>query len=122
MGRQDWRTAEDLGVWLSDQESGMLAYTVAVRWLLIRTQEFSPDGSQLLGVMEKRAGHLSTIFVYDINSEDPAESSNEYSLRIIVDDSKATVAGFSYRSQFIISGHEDGTVCQWDAKVCSEYP
>ena len=82
-------------------------------------QEFSPDGSQLLGVMEKRAGHLSTIFVYDINIEDPANSSNEHALRIIVDDSKATVAGFSYQSRFIISGHEDGTVCQWDAKVCS---
>lgn len=82
-------------------------------------QEFSPDGSQLLGVMEKRAGHLSTIFVYDIDSEDPANSSNEYALRIIVDDSKATVAGFSYQSRFIISGHEDGTVSQWDAKVRS---
>jgi len=82
----------------------------------IKRVEFSPDGSQLLGVMEKRAGHLSTIFVYDINSEDPASSSNEYALRIIVDDSKATVAGFSYQSKYIISGHEDGTVSQWDAK------
>lgn len=67
--------------------------------------------------MEKRAGHLSTIFVYDIDSADPANSSNEYALRIIVDESKATVAGFSYKSEYIISGHEDGTVCQWDAKV-----
>ena len=70
--------------------------------------------------MEKRAGHLSTIFVYDINIDDPANSSNEHALRIIVDDSKATVAGFSYQSRFIISGHEDGTVCQWDAKVCGK--
>lgn len=66
--------------------------------------------------MEKRAGHLSTIWVYNINQEDPASSSSEYELRIIVDESKATVAGWSYQSRYIISGHEDGTVTQWDGK------
>lgn len=85
----------------------------------IKRVEFSPDGTQLLAVMEKRAGHLSTIYVYDINTEDPAASGSEHALRIVVDDSKATVAGFSYQSQYIIAGHEDGTVSQFDAKVCA---
>lgn len=84
----------------------------------IKRVEFSPDGTQLLGVTEKRQGHLSTIVVYDIKQELDAEQSDEHVLRIVVDESKATVAGFSYQSRYIISGHEDGTVSQWDAKVC----
>ena len=83
----------------------------------IKRVEFSPDGTQLLGVMEKRVGHLSTIVVYDVNSDPQAEQSNEQSLRIVCDDSKATVAGFSFGARYIVSGHEDGTVNQYDAKV-----
>lgn len=83
----------------------------------IKRVEFSPDGRQLLGVMEKRSGHLGAIIVYDINPDPTAEQSNEYSLRIVCDESKATVAGFSYLSKYIIAGHEDGSVSQYDAKV-----
>jgi translation initiation factor 3 subunit I len=83
----------------------------------IKRVEFSKDGRQLLGVTEKRVGHLSTIVVYDINPDPEGEQPNEYSLRIICEDSKATVAGFSYLAKYIISGHEDGTVTQWDGKV-----
>jgi WD40 repeat protein len=83
----------------------------------IKRVEFSPDGMQLLGVTEKRVGHLSTIVVYDINPDPEAEQSNEQSLRIVCDDAKATVAGFSFDGRYIVSGHEDGTVNQYDAKV-----
>lgn len=31
--------------------------------------------------------------------------------------SKAVVAGWSYLDKYIITGHEDGTVCQWDWKA-----
>jgi translation initiation factor 3 subunit I len=84
----------------------------------IKRVEFSPDGKQLLGVTEKRQGHLSTIVVYDINMDDIEDQDEEHALRIVCDESKATVAGFSYHSKYIISGHEDGTVSQWDTKVC----
>jgi translation initiation factor 3 subunit I len=83
----------------------------------IKRVEFSPDGKQLLGVTEKRVGHLSTIVVYDIDPDPEAEQSDEQSLRIVCDDSKATVAGFSFDGRYIVSGHEDGTVNQYDAKV-----
>ena len=87
----------------------------------IKRVEFSPDGKQLLGVTEKRVGHLSTIVVYDIDPDPEAEQSNEHSLRILCDDSKATVAGFSFDGVYIVSGHEDGSVNQYDAKVSTPF-
>ncbi|KAJ9625009.1 translation initiation factor eIF3 subunit [Taxawa tesnikishii (nom. ined.)] len=84
----------------------------------IKRVEFSEDGRQLLGVTEKRQGQLSTIVVYDINPDPSAEQANEQSLRIVCDElPKVTVAGFSYLNKYIISGHEDGSVSQWDAKT-----
>lgn len=84
----------------------------------IKRVQFSEDGKQLLAVTEKRMGHLGTIVVYDIRyGEDLTDQVNEHSLRIVCEDSKATVAGWSYLDKYIISAHEDGTVTQWDAKV-----
>jgi translation initiation factor 3 subunit I len=83
----------------------------------IKRVEFSADGLQLLGVTEKRSGHLGTIVVYEINPDPEAEQTNEQSLRIVCDDSKPTVAGFSYLAHYIIAGHEDGSVSQFDAKT-----
>jgi len=87
----------------------------------IKRVEFSPDGTQLLGVTEKRVGHLSTIVVYDIDPDPEAEQSSEHSLRIVCDDAKATVAGFSYGGRYIVSGHEDGSVNTYDAKTGEHY-
>jgi len=84
----------------------------------IKRVEFSDDGRQLLGVTEKRTGNLSTIVVYEINPDPEAEQTDEPSLRIVVDDlPRVTVAGFSYLAHYIIAGHEDGSVSQWDGKT-----
>lgn len=66
-------------------------------------------------------GHVSSIVVYDIDPDPEAEQSNEHSLRIVVEDAKATVAGFSYEGKYIVSGHEDGKITQWDAKTGEFY-
>lgn len=89
----------------------------------VKRVEFSPDGSRILAVTEKRMGHLGTIVVFDIRygdgeGNDLDDQTDEPSLKITCEDSKATVAGWSYLSKFIIAGHEDGTVSQYDAKVC----
>ena len=85
----------------------------------IKRVEFSPDGRQLLGVTEKRQNVLSSVVVYSIEPDVDAEQPNEYDLRIVCDESKATVAGFSYDARYIIVGHEDGSVSQYDGKVSS---
>lgn len=87
----------------------------------VKRVEFSPDGSQLLAVTEKRMGYLGTIVVFDVQYGDGEgnnldEQTNEPSLKITCEDSKATVAGWSYLSKYIIAGHEDGSVSQYDAK------
>jgi len=60
---------------------------------------------------------LGTIVVLDIKLDPEAEQSDERSLVITCEESKATVAGWSYLSKYIIAGHEDGTISQYDAKT-----
>lgn len=79
--------------------------------------EFNEDGSQLLAVTEQRMGFLGTIVVLDINLDVEAQQSNEKTLTIRCEESKATVAGWSFMSKYIIAGHEDGSISQYDAKV-----
>lgn len=84
----------------------------------VKRVEFSADGSRLLAVTEKRMGYLGTIVVYDIQyGENLEDQTDEPSLKITCEESKATVAGWSYLNKYIIAGHEDGSVSQYDAKV-----
>ncbi|KAI9787065.1 MAG: translation initiation factor eIF3 subunit [Peltula sp. TS41687] len=83
----------------------------------VKRVEFTEDGTQLLAVTEKRMGYLGTIVVFDVAVDTAAEQTNEPSLRITCEESKATVAGWSYLSKYIIAGHEDGSVSQYDAKT-----
>lgn len=83
----------------------------------VKRVEFNEDGTKLLGVTEKRMGFLSNIVVLDINRDVEGEQSEERSLTIVCDESKATVAGWSNMSKYIIAGHEDGSVSQYDGKT-----
>jgi translation initiation factor 3 subunit I len=85
----------------------------------VKRVEFSEDGTRLLAVTEKRMGFLGTIVVFDVIIDVDTEQTDEKSLTITCDESKATVAGWSYLSKYIIAGHEDGSVSQYDAKVRS---
>lgn len=84
----------------------------------IKRVEFSEDGKKLLAVTEKRMGHLGTICVYDIRyGDDLTDQADDLSLKITCEESKATVAAWSFLDKYIIAGHEDGSVSQYDAKV-----
>lgn len=87
----------------------------------VKRVEFCEDGTRLLVVTEKRMGFLGMIIVFDIIIDVDAEQSSERSLVITPDESKATVAGWSYLSKYIIAGHEDGSVSQYDAKVLNSH-
>ena len=83
----------------------------------VKRVEFNEEGTQLLAVTEMRMGFLGTIVVLDIINDVNATQSNEKALVIQCDQSKATVAGWSFLSKYIIAGHEDGSVSQYDPKV-----
>lgn len=83
----------------------------------IKRVEFTEDGRRLLGVTEKRMGYLGTIVALDITPDVSAEQSDEKSLTITLEESKATVAGWSYLGDYIIAGHEDGSVSQFDGRT-----
>lgn len=83
----------------------------------VKRVEFNEDGSQLLAVTEMRMGFLGTIVVLPIKLDVEAEQSDERVMTITCEESKATVAGWSYMSKYIIAGHEDGSVSQYDGKV-----
>ena len=88
----------------------------------VKRVEFSPDGYRLLAVTEKRMGYLGTIVVFDVRYGDGEgnhldDQAEEPTLKITCEESKATVAGWSYLGKFIIAGHEDGSVSQYDPKV-----
>lgn len=83
----------------------------------VKRVEFNEDATKLLGVTEKRMGYLSNIIVYDVSTDPEAEQTDERALTIVCDGSKATVAGWSYMSKYIIAGHEDGSISQYDGKT-----
>ena len=84
----------------------------------VKRVEFTPDGSKLLAVTEKRMGFLGTIVAIDVRyGDDLKDQVEEPTLRITCHESKATVAGWSYLGKYIIAGHEDGSVSQYDPKV-----
>ncbi|KAF3940300.1 hypothetical protein ABW19_dt0200448 [Dactylella cylindrospora] len=83
----------------------------------VKRVEFTEDGDYLLGTTEQRMGFLGTIVVFPINQDVEGEQVNEPSLKITCEKSKATVAAWSYLNKYIIAGHEDGTVSQYDAKT-----
>jgi WD40 repeat protein len=82
----------------------------------VKRVEFSEDGTQLLAVTEKRMGYLGSIKVFDVRPLDE-EQTDEPSLNITCEESKATVAAWSFLDKYILAGHEDGSVSQYDAKV-----
>jgi translation initiation factor 3 subunit I len=82
----------------------------------VKRVAFSEDGTQLLAVTEKRMGFLGKIMVFDVRPLGE-EQTDEPNLSITCEESKATVAGWSFLDKYIIAGHEDGSVSQYDAKV-----
>jgi translation initiation factor 3 subunit I len=83
----------------------------------VKRVEFSDDGTLLLAVTEMRMGHLGTVVVFPIVVDVNAEQADTPLFTITFRGSKATVAAWSYLNKFIITGHEDGSVSQYDGKT-----
>jgi len=62
-------------------------------------------------------GYLGSIVTFEVVNDEGAEQTDERALTITLEDSKATVAGWSALGEYIIAGHEDGSVSQWDGRT-----
>jgi translation initiation factor 3 subunit I len=83
----------------------------------VKRVAFSEDDAFLLGVTEKRMGYPGSIVVFPVKADLSAQQVDEPSLTMTTIDSKVTMAGWSYLNKFILAGHENGTVSQYDAKT-----
>jgi translation initiation factor 3 subunit I len=100
---------------LWDIQTGKLLYTWTFNTAVKRVQ-WSRDSKYILMITEQRMGFPSTLVVFEINRDDPSIQDIEPVCRILPQGSKATVAGWSYLNKWIITGHEDGTISQYDWK------
>ncbi|KAI5818897.1 WD40-repeat-containing domain protein [Pyronema omphalodes] len=83
----------------------------------VKRVEFNEDGTLLLAVTEQRMGYRGTVVVFPIVVDVNAEQVDGPMFTITPSESKATVAAWSYLSKYIITGHEDGSISQYDGKT-----
>ncbi|KAK7203278.1 WD40-repeat-containing domain protein [Myxozyma melibiosi] len=83
----------------------------------VKVSTFNEDADRLLVVTEARMGFQGTIHVYPFVIDLEAKQATEPILTITSPENKFTKAGFSYLSKYIIAGHADGSVSQYDGKT-----
>ncbi|KAK9454587.1 WD40-repeat-containing domain protein [Dipodascopsis uninucleata] len=83
----------------------------------VKVVQFNEDGDLLLAITEQRMGFAGTIYVYPVNSAPDAKQTEEPLLQFSSPENKFTRAGWSYLNKWIITGHVDGSVSQYDAKT-----
>ncbi|KAI7866713.1 WD40-repeat-containing domain protein [Spinellus fusiger] len=84
----------------------------------VKHVEFNEDDTMVLCVTEERMGFSGTVTVLAVNPQlDAAQSDERIATIINTDGPKAVVAGWGYLNKYIISGHVDGSIVQWDWKT-----
>ncbi|ORZ02142.1 WD40-repeat-containing domain protein [Syncephalastrum racemosum] len=84
----------------------------------VKRVEFSEDDTMVLCVTEQRMGFAGSITVLPVNQDINGQQSDEPIVQIVNQNGpKAVVACWGYLNKYIVSGHEDGTICQWDWKA-----
>ncbi|KAG0172154.1 translation initiation factor eIF3 subunit [Apophysomyces sp. BC1034] len=83
----------------------------------VKRVEFSEDDTMVLCVTEERMGYAGTVTVLPVNLDIDGTQSDTPIVTIRNDGPKAVVAGWGNLNKYIISGHVDGSICQWDWKA-----
>ncbi|CAM0139133.1 translation initiation factor eIF3 subunit [Umbelopsis sp. WA50703] len=82
----------------------------------VKRVEFSEDDDKILCVTEERMGYPGTVTVMNVNPDLEGQQSDEPVVTMINDGPKFVVAGWTYLNKYIICGHVDGSITQWDWK------
>ncbi|RGB43533.1 eukaryotic translation initiation factor 3 39 kDa subunit [Rhizophagus diaphanus] len=83
----------------------------------VKRVAFSEDDSMALVVTENRMGYPGTVTVFSVKNDIDAEQSDEPIMIINQEGSKAMVAAWGYLNKYIITGHENGEISQYDWKT-----
>lgn len=109
----------DLTIRLWKVETGECVFT----WEMpspVRRVAFAPDDLRLLAVTDQVMGRTGTISVFKINYNGDytqQEQEPEVVIETRTDSKKVTVAGWTANSEYIIAGHEDGSVSKYNSKT-----
>lgn len=99
---------------LWDCETGKNINTLEVK-TGVRTCGFSYSGNLLMYSTDKTMGHQCEIHIFDVS--DPSQMRTGEPIMVIpVGGSKVTSAIWGPLEKYIIAGHENGEICQYDVK------
>lgn len=117
----DWETtklltgAADNTCRLWDVETGKQLLDLSTK-SAIRTCGFSFSGNLIMYTTDKAMGQPCEMLVYDLRDQDQIRN-NEPLWTVQMPKSKVTSAVWGPLDELIITGHENGDLCQWDVKA-----
>jgi len=82
----------------------------------VRACGFSYSGKMLMYTTDQTMGHPCEIHLFDTEDAYQADSGRPF-MAIPVSNSKVTCAVWGPLDEMIITGHENGDLCQWDVKT-----
>lgn len=83
----------------------------------VRTCGFSYSGKQFFYSTDKAMGRQCEIYFYDVNNALTGEGNPDPYLVIESKDSKVTAALWGPLDEYILTGHDDGTITKWCSKT-----
>lgn len=84
----------------------------------VRTCNFSYSANMAAYATDKAMGHQCEVFIIDVRTVDESIADAHPILRIPVDGAKVSSLLWGALDEFLITGHENGEIMQWDLKVC----
>lgn len=100
-----------------DVETGKQVHSITTK-TAVRTCGFSYSGQYFMYTTDRTMGHPCEIHIYDVH-DDARIAESKPTITIPVTGPKVTCAVWSHLDDTIVTGHEDGTLYQWDIKTRS---
>jgi len=109
--------AGDNSVRLWDCETGISIGKIETQ-TSVRTSAFSYSGNMAVYTTDRQMGHNCEIFLIDVRTADNSLDGADPIIKIGVDsDKKVTSVLWGTLDEFLITGHENGEIMQWDLRT-----
>ena len=98
-----------------DTETGSVVQNLGTR-SAVRSCGFSYSGNLIFYTTDKAMGHDCKVQIFDIRDSSQIEN-NEPMMSIPITKAKVSAAIWGPLDEYIVTGHENGDLCQWDVKT-----